>query len=270
MEKVVLKATKRDVTGKQVNALRRAGKLPAVIYGRRTDPISITLDMHVASLVLGKVGTSSLITVELDGKEYPTLVRERQRDYLKGTLKHIDFMAVSLTEKIRADVRIEITGSSAAVKDFNAVLVNGLFSLSIECLPTDLPDRIMADISSLAQVGDAIHVRDLQVPESVRVLDNPDEMVVVATYAKEEAVEEVAPVVEGVVPTEGEGAEPELSVERGKKEEEAAEEAEGSQAAKPSPKTRKPSPKTRRSEPSLLRELPADFSGQLFLFRAPS
>ena len=219
-------------------------------------------------MALGKVGTSSLITVELDGKEYPALVRERQRDYLKGTLKHIDFLAVSLTEKIRADVRIEITGSSAAVKDFNAVLVNGLFSLSIECLPTDLPDRIMADISSLAQVGDGIHVRDLQVPENVRVLDNPDEMVVVATYAKEEAVEEVAPVAEGVVPTEGEGAEPELSVERGKKEEEGAEEAaKGAkpETRKPNPKTRKPSRKTRKSSSLTVQKLPADISGQLFL-----
>jgi large subunit ribosomal protein L25 len=225
MDKVVLKATKRDVTGKQVNALRRAGKLPAVIYGRHTDPISITLDMRAASMALSKVGTSSLLTVDVDGQEYPALVRERQRDYLKGTLKHVDFLAVSLTEKIRADVRIEITGTSAAVKDFNAVLVNGLFSLSVECLPTDLPDRIVADISSLAQVGDGIHVRDIQVPDQVRVLDDPDEMVVVATYPKEEAVEEVAPVAEGAVPTEGEGAEPELSVERGKKEEEGAEAA---------------------------------------------
>ena len=84
MDKVVLKATKRDVTGKQVNALRRSGKLPAVIYGRHTEPISIALDMHTASMVLAKVGSSRLLTVDVDGKEYPALVRERQRDYLKG------------------------------------------------------------------------------------------------------------------------------------------------------------------------------------------
>ena len=227
MEKVVLKATKRDVTGKQVNALRRAGKLPAVIYGRHTEPVSITLDARTAGIVLSKVSSSSLITVDVDGKEYPALVRERQRDYIRDTLKHVDFLAVSLTEQIRADVRIEITGVSPAVKDLDAVLVTGLHSLSVECLPTDLPDRIVVDISVLAQVGDAIHVRDLQTPEKVRVLSDPDEMVVVATYAKIE-VEEVAPTaVEGAVPLEAEGvegAEPELSVERGKKEEEGAEE----------------------------------------------
>lgn len=225
MAKVVLKATRRTVTGKQVNALRRSGKLPAVIYGRHTEPISITLDAHSAGIALSKVGSSSLINVEVDGKEYPALVRERQRDYIKGTLKHVDFLAVSLTEKIRADVRIEVTGLSPAVKDLDAVLVTALYSLSVECLPTELPDRIVADVSGLAQVGDGVHVRDLQVPDEVRVLDDPDEMVVVATYAKVEVEEVVAAPVEGVIAAEVEGAEPELSVERGKKEEEGAEEA---------------------------------------------
>ncbi|MFH1184600.1 MAG: 50S ribosomal protein L25 [Chloroflexota bacterium] len=232
MEKVVLKATKRQITGKQVNALRRSGKLPAVIYGHRTEPITIALDAHSAGLALNKVGSSSLITVDVDGTAYPALVRERQRDYIKGTLKHVDFLAVSLTEKIRADVRIEVTGTSPAVKDLNAVLVTGLHSLSVECLPTDLPDRIVVDISGLAQVGDGIHVSDLQVPERVRVLDDPDEMVVVATYAKEEAVEEVVAPVEGVIAAEAEAGEPELSVERGKKEEAAAEEGAKSEEKK--------------------------------------
>lgn len=224
MEKVVLKATRREVKGKQVGALRRAGKLPAVIYGRRTEPVSISLDAHAAGLALSRVGSSSLITVELDGKEYPALVRERQRDYVKGTLKHVDFLAVSLTETIRADVRIEIIGVSPAVKDFNAVLVTGLHAISVECLPTDLPDHVDIDISGLAEVGNGIHVRDLNLSEKVQILTDPDEMIVVTTYAKEEAVEEVAAPAEGAAVPEAEGAEPELSVERGKKEEEGSEE----------------------------------------------
>ncbi len=223
MDRVVLKATKRDVTGKQVNALRRAGKLPAVIYGHRTDPISISLDAHSATLALNKVGTSSLITVDVDGKEYPALVRERQRDFIKGNLLHVDFLAVSLTEKIRAQVRIDVTGVSPAVKDLNAVLVTGVHAVSVECLPTDLPDHLTVDIAVLEKVGDGIHVRDLVAPEKVRIMDDPDEMVVVATFAKEEVVEEAAVAVEGVAPAEGEAVEPELSVERGKKEEEGAE-----------------------------------------------
>jgi large subunit ribosomal protein L25 len=217
MDKVVLKAVKRDVTGKQVKALRRAGQLPAVIYGRHVEPISISLEAHPAALALARVTSSSLVTISVDGKEYPTLVRERQRNFIKGNLLHVDFLAVDLTENIRAKVGIEITGVSPAVKDFNAVLVNNLTQLEVECLPTDLPERVTVDISVLMQVGDGIHVRDIAVSDKVRVLDDPDEMVIVATYAKEEEAETPA-VAEGVVP---EAAEPELSVERGKKDEEA-------------------------------------------------
>lgn len=232
MDKVVLKATRRAITGKQVSALRRAGQLPAVIYGRHTEPISIALDAHGAGLALGRVGSSSLISVEVDGKEYPALVRERQRDFIRGTLKHVDFLAVSLTESLRAEVRIELAGVSPAAKDLNAVLVTGLHSVSVECLPTDLPDRIVVDISGLREVGDGIHVRDLEVSEKVRILDDPDEMVVVATYAKQEVVEAVAQPLEGVVAPEAEAEEPELSVERGKKEDEGTEQVAPSEEKK--------------------------------------
>lgn len=194
-----------------------------MIYGHRTEPISITLDAHTANRILSQVGSSSLISIDVDGKEFPALVRERQRNYVKGTLLHVDFLAVSLTEKIKAEVRIEVTGVSPAVKDLNAVLVTGLHTLSVECLPTDLPDHIVVDISGLAEVGDGLHVRDVAVPDKVRVLDDPDEMIIVTTFAKVEAVEEAPVAVEGAVPVEAEGGEPELSVERGKKEEEAAE-----------------------------------------------
>ncbi len=218
MEKVVLKATKRDVIGKQVGALRRAGKLPGVIYGRHTEPVNITLEARSAGVTLSKVGSSSLVTIDVDGKEYPALVRERQRNYIKGNLIHVDFLAVSLTEKLKAEVRIELTGLSLAVKDSDAVLVTGLHTLSVECLPADLPDHVTVDISPLAKVGDSIHVRDLSLGDKVRILDDGDEMVVNATYAKIEVEAPVA-VVEGAVVPEAEGAEPELSVERGKKEE---------------------------------------------------
>ena len=223
MERVVLKAERRGITGKQVKALRREGKLPAVIYGRRFEPIAILLDAHSAGLSLAKLTSSSLVNIELDGTEYPTLVREKQRDYIKGRITHVDFLAVSLTEKIRASVSIVLAGTAPAVKDLNAVLVHGLESIEVECLPTDLPERIVVDVLSLAQIGSGIFVRDIEVPENVRVLDDEDVMVVVATMPKVEAVEE-APVAE--VPVAEELVEPELSVERGKKEEAAAEKEE--------------------------------------------
>ena len=220
MEKVVLKAERRDVVGKQVKALRRAGKLPAVVYGRHTEPIRISLDSHVASLTLGRLTSSSLVTIQLDGDEYPALVREKQRDYIKNRVLHVDFLTVSLTENIRATVSIHLFGVSAAVKDFNAVLVNNLESLEVECLPTDLPERIELDISVLAHPGDGIRVRDVSVSDKIRVLDDPDTMVVVATFAKVEEEVAAVPGAEGVTPVEGE---PELAVERGKKEEEGEE-----------------------------------------------
>jgi large subunit ribosomal protein L25 len=216
MDKVVLKATRREVSGKQVKALRRAGQLPAVVYGRHVEPLTIALDAHTASLVLGRLTSSSLVTIELEGVQYPTLVRERQRNFVKGNLLHVDFLAVDLTETIRTNVGLEITGISPAVKDLNAVLVTNITTLEVECLPTDLPERFIVDISSLKQVGDGIRVGDLQVSDRVRVLTDPDEMIVVTTFAKAE--EEVAPVVEGAVPEE-----PEV-IEKGKKEEEGEEE----------------------------------------------
>ncbi len=221
MEKVVLKAERRDVIGKQVKAMRREGKLPAVIYGRHTEPINVTLDAHNAALILGRLTSSSLVTIELDGKQYPTLVREKQRDFIKNRLLHVDFLAVSLTESLRATVSLNFVGVSTAVKDFNAVLVKNLESLEVECLPTDLPERIDVDISTLDKPGDGVRVRDVQVSDKIRLLDDPDTMVVVATFAKVE--EEVV-----AAPAEGEAVapaptEPELAVERGKKEEEGEE-----------------------------------------------
>jgi large subunit ribosomal protein L25 len=220
MEKVVLNATKRDVIGKQVKALRREGKLPAVIYGRHTEPININLDAHTASLALAKVTSSSLVTINVDGAEYPALVREKQRDYIKNRLLHVDFLAVSMSETLRTSVSVHFIGVSAAVKDFNAVLVKNLEQLEVECLPADLPERIDVDISVLAKPGEGIRVREVKVPDNVRLLNDPDTMVAVATFAKVEEEAAAVPGAEGVTPT---ATEPELAVERGKKEDEGEE-----------------------------------------------
>jgi large subunit ribosomal protein L25 len=220
MEKVVLNATKRDVIGKQVKALRREGKLPAVIYGRHTEPVNINLDAHSASLALGKLTSSSLVTINVDGTEYPTLVREKQRDYIKNRLLHVDFLAVSMTELLRTNVNVRFFGISPAVKDYNAVLVKNLEQLEVECLPTDLPEAIEVDISALKRPGEGIRVRDVQVSDNIRILNDSDTMVAVATFAKVEEEGAAVPGAEGVTPT---SSEPELSVERGKKEDEGEE-----------------------------------------------
>ena len=211
MEEVTIKAVKREVTGKQVKALRRQGLLPAVLYGRNFPSTPISLDLRDASHTLSHMTTSALVTVVLDGEKHLALVRERQRDFIRGTLKHIDFQVVSMEEKLRTSVSVVIVGESPAVKDFNGVLVTGLDEVEVECFPQDLPERIMADVSGLKQIGDAIYVRNLVISEKVEVLEDPNEVVVVVTAQAAEEVEEV--VVEEVV------AEPEL-IEKGKKEEE--------------------------------------------------
>ena len=213
MEKVVLKAEKRDVIGKQVRALRREGKLPAVVYGRHIDPISIVLDARDASKTLGRATSSSLITIEVGGKQYPTLVRERQLDFIRNELIHVDFMAVSMTEKITASVGVHIVGESPAVKEYGAILVTNLTELEVECLANDLPERFTVDVSNLAEIGDGLYVRDIPAPANVEILTDPEEMIVVATAMAAEEEEEVEEVLEGE-----EGEEPEV-IGKGKEEE---------------------------------------------------
>jgi large subunit ribosomal protein L25 len=210
MEKVVLKATKRTVTGKQVSQLRRQGLLPGVVYGHKIEPTPITLEAHSTGLILPRLTSSSIVTIDLEGKQIPALVREKQKNYIKNIYTHIDFQAVSLTEKLRTAVSIHFFGVAPAVKEYQAAIVTNMEEIEVEALPNDLPERIEIDLSKLTNLGDAVHVRDLVLPASVTVLTDGNEVVVVATATKEEA--EATETVEGI--------EPALSVERGKKEEE--------------------------------------------------
>lgn len=209
MEKVVLKATKRDVIGKKVGALRRQGKLPAVLYGHRIETTAIMLDAHEGSQTLSHLTSSSLVTIDLDGKGFLTLVKEKQRDFIKNRLVHLDFQVVSLTEKMRTKVGIELTGRAPAVKDFNAVIHAGLTEMEVECMPQDLPERIVVDISGLAKLGDSVRVRDVVLSDKVEILCDLEEIIAVANAPKKEESIEEAPVEEEAAPE---------VIERGKKE----------------------------------------------------
>ncbi len=217
MEEVVLKAKSRDVIGKQVRAIRRAGLLPAVVYGVHIGSIPISLDYHSASRVLPHVSSSQLIKVDIEGGEvHSALIRERQRHPVTGLLIHVDFMAVSLTEKLTTMVSIDMQGDSPAVKMFNGVLVTGQEEIEVEALPGDLPERIVVNMALLKKIGDAVYVRDLPSMPGVEVLTDPDEMIVLVTAptletaGEGEEEEEAAPAGD---------VEPEV-IERGKKEEE--------------------------------------------------
>lgn len=210
MEDIVFKAQPRTVIGKQVRALRRQGQLPAVIYGRHLEPIAISLDLRDTTRALPRITSSQLITVDVQGTPHTVLVREKQRDPISGALLHVDFLAVSMTEKLRVTVGIEFTGDAPAVKIYNGIIVTSREALEVECLPRDLPNHITVDLSGLTEIGNALYVRDVTVPAGVTVLDNPDELLVAVSAPISEAA---------LAAEEGGTAEPEI-IEKGKKEEE--------------------------------------------------
>lgn len=206
MEKTVMKANRRVVIGKQVKALRREGKLPAVIYGHGIEPTAITLDALQTNKVLSGIGTSTLITIDLEGEEYSVLVRDRQHHVLLRHLLHVDFQVLSMTETVRASVSVVLGEEDApAVESYGAMIITGVESLDIECLPSDLIDRIVVDISGLESIGDSILVRDLPVPDGITIMEDPGTMIVVATAPAAEEVEEPEEELELE-----EGAEPEV------------------------------------------------------------
>lgn len=208
MESVVLKAARRAVIGKQVGAARRAGQLPAVLYGRHIQPTPVFLNLRDATFALTRLSGSALVTIDLEGELHRALVREKQRNYLTGSLLHVDFQVVSMTETLRTSVALELTGEAPAVKIYSGILVANLDSLEVECLPGDLPEVIKVDVSGLKEIGSALHVSDLKLPAGVVVLDDAEGIVAVITApANEEADDAFAP------------AEPEV-VQKGKKEEE--------------------------------------------------
>jgi large subunit ribosomal protein L25 len=211
MEKIILKATLRELVGKKVKALRREGKVPGVLYGHGVDSTPIVLDLKETTKTLSTVGSSTLVTIDLDGKEFNALVRERQRDVIYRTLTHIDFQALSMTETVRTQVPVHIGDQEVpATKEFGAIINIGLDMLEIECLPQDLPDRIDVDISRLYEIGDSVLVKDLILTKGIQVLEDPETLVVVASapIAEEELELEVEEV-------EVEDLEPEV-IEKGK------------------------------------------------------
>ena len=222
MEKIVLNAEKRNKVGKKVKSIRKIGKVPAVIYGDEIETTPISLDARDTTNTLNKVSGSTILTIALENDEYPVLVREIQQDYVKGKLLHVDFLAVSLKEKLRTSVSINLIGEAPVIETYSALIVSGLDQVEVECLPQDLPEVIDVDVSHLAELGDAIYVKDISKIDNVDILSDPEELIAVASAIKEEVVEEE--VEEGELLEEGEElAEPEV-IEQGKKEEEEIEE----------------------------------------------
>ncbi len=200
-ERVELMAETRTVLGKRVKQLRQQGQTPAVLYGRSFDPVSLQFETRELQRVLSQVGGSQLIGIKIDRVEKPemALVRDVQRDFIRGDLLHVDFYRVDMAESLTTEVPLVIVGESPVAERNEGILLYGVSSIEIECLPGDLVDGIEVDITELVEVDQAIHVSDLAIPAGIGVLTDLDEMVarVVPLQAEEvfeeelEALEEV-------------------------------------------------------------------------------
>ena len=198
----------RAVLGKKVNALRRKGVLPGVLFGGRADSTPVETDLHTFELSYRRWGNTTLLALTgLDGGEVPALVYDVSRDPVSGRMLHVDFARVSLTEKTHADVPLHFVNESPAVRTLGAVLLHARSEVNVEAFPQDMPRAIEVDLSGLLEIDDAIFVRDLVVDATtVRILNDPEELVVKAVPVKiEEEVKPAAPA-EGVLPAEGEAA----------------------------------------------------------------
>jgi large subunit ribosomal protein L25 len=197
----------RQVVGKKVAQLRRDGVLPGVVFGGHKDSAPVQTDLRAFERSYRRWGNTTLLSLEgLDGDAIPALIHGVARDTMTGRLLHVDLQRVSLTEKTQAEVPLHFIHESPAVKTLGAVLVHARNRVQVEAFPQDMPHAIEVDLSPLAEIDDAIFVRDLIVDKTiVEIIDDPDELVVkaVPVHIEEEPVAAAAVPAEGEVPAEG-------------------------------------------------------------------
>ncbi len=216
---IVIKAEPRVASGKGgARATRRAGRVPAVVYGHGREPAPLSISgMELDRALQDVTGGSTVIDLEVEGKTVQTLIREVQRHPTKQSVTHIDFYEIHAGEVIEVDVPIRLIGIPDGVRNAGGVLEQFLRELQIEVLPKDIPEAIELDVTNL-KVGSSLHVSDLQVPNA-EVLEDGD--TTICTVSPPRVEEEVAPV-EGLVE---EVAEPEL-IRKPREDEEAEEDDE--------------------------------------------
>lgn len=214
MAEVTLEVTRRETTGKEVaKKLRREGKVPAVVYGAHRDPVAITVDRKAVSELIQKSehGIRSVFLLKMAGTDQQrhAMIKEVTIDPVSRKMTHIDFVRVLMDEKVRVTIPVHLNGTAAGVKE-GGLLDWQVRELHVECLPNAIPDSIEVDVAPLGG-HDYYRVKDLKFPEGVKVLDDPERVVVGVTHAKAEAADATA---EAAAP-----AEPEV-IKKGKPEEE--------------------------------------------------
>ena len=216
-----LNATKRERLGRHARRVQKSGKLPAVVYGHHSDTTALLLDGHEFQRVFSRAGRSHLVDLVVDGSApEKVLVREIQTHPRRMGPIHVDLYQVSMQEKLHADIPVHLTGESPIVKQGEADLLHAMHQIKVECLPGDIPEAFVVDVSGLTEVEAGIRVEDLKVPEGVTILAEPDELIVKTVARRELVIEEEAPAEEAVAEgeegaeaAEGEEAEAEASEE---------------------------------------------------------
>ena len=214
MEKLKLKAEERDLKT-NLNKARKQGQIPAVLYGHKIKNQHLFVRQADFEKIFKKAGESTIIELETaDKKIHPVLIQDVSQNYLTYNPDHVDFYEVDMTEKIRATVNLEFVGESAAIKNMGGTLVRVINYLEVECLPADLPHSFSVDISSLQTFEQSIHIKDLSIPEKVKILaDLEDTVAKVQPPRTEEElktqVTEDISAVEGAVEEKKEGEEDE-------------------------------------------------------------
>ena len=196
MSKVVLAARSRESKGSpEARRIRRAGRIPGVLYGRSGKAISLDLDALELTNRVRTISESTILKIEIDGKPYDAFVKDTQWNILDGKILHVDFYEVESGVLLRARVTIHLKGNPVGVRE-GGVLESPVHEIEVECMPADLPERIIVDISDLG-VNQAIHVRDLPLSDAIRVLSGADQVVALVKHVREDKVE---------APAEGEPA----------------------------------------------------------------
>lgn len=217
-----LVANKREIKGKRVKNLRRQGITPVNLFGHNVESVALQCDTLQLKNALARTGTTGLLSLKISKEKEPrnVMFREIQRNPLTGEVLHADIYQVDMNKKVKVVVPVVTLGDSPALKLKENYLAHELNTLNVECLPGKIPQRVDVDISSLTEVGQAVHVKDLNLGEGISILNNPEQAVakISLRFVEKPVVEEVvaaeaAAEGEAAAPAEGEAKEGEAKEE---------------------------------------------------------
>jgi large subunit ribosomal protein L25 len=180
MNRIPLKAEERDILGKKVNKLRKQGVIPGHVFGKKLETEHVSVKEVDFIKVLKEAGETGLVDLRIgEEKVRPVLIRQVQVDPVLGKMLNIDFYQVNLSEKTKVNVPVVLIGEQPElVHSGEAVVIQPMMEVEVEALPTDLPENIEVDITTLKAIDDAIFVSNLNVPEGVELLAEPESVVV--------------------------------------------------------------------------------------------